>query len=577
MQEIPSVGRLAALLLALLVPAAVFGAGRTAPAAATSAATSPSAAPLPDEKLSERILYEYLVAEIALQRGHTELAAQTYLDLAQRTRDPRIAKRAVEVASYARMPEVALDAAKIWHETEPRSPLALQMVTALLIDLHRVEQAEPYIADLFRLQPDSAAHGFMQLGRLLAVSPDKQANLTVVRRLAKGYPDLPEAHYALAQAALAANDGPLALGEAQRASALRPDWAMAAIFEAEILRRTSSTAAEARLADFLGKHPDSGAVRLAYARLLVGERHYAQARAQFERLLAAHPKDKDVIFAVGLLAAQLKDYATAQANLDKLITLGYHDIDGVRYALGQVAEGQKDWARAIHWYEQVGKGEHYLASRIRVAQVLAEEGELDQARAYLHAVETSDDNQRVQLVIAEAQLLRQAKRYHAAFAVLGKALAAQPDNPDLLYDYALAALKVDRFDLTESSLHKLIHLRPDSAQAYNALGYSLADRNERLPEARKLIEKALKLDPDDSYIIDSMGWVLYRMGELKAAAAQLHRAWLGRQDPEIGAHLGEVLWVMGQHEQARSVWQQALKNGPHNETLQRTMQRFESR
>lgn len=576
MQELPRLVRLAALALALLAPAVAWGIQPGAPGAVPVAVAKSGTATAPHDALTERVLYEFLVAEIALQRGHTALAARTYLDLARRTRDPRVAKRAVEIASYARMPQVALEAAKIWHQTEPGSPVALQMVTALLVSLHQVDQAEPYLAELLALHPDEAGHAFMQLERLLAGNPDKRANLAVVQRLAKRYPKLPQAHFALGRAALAAGDESLALGEAQRASALRPDWALAAIFEADVLERTSRSAAEARLADFLGKHPDSREARLAYARVLVSERQYAEARTQFEQLLAAYPNDKNVIFAVGLLAAQLKDYATAEANLEKLIALGYHDIDGVRYALGRVAEGRKDWSQAIKWYQQIGPGAHYLAARIRVAQVYAQEGELARARQYLHGVKVTNDEQRIQLVITEAQLLRNAERYRAAFTVLGQALDAHPDDPDLLYDYALAALKVDRFDLTESTLRKLIKLRPSSAQAYNALGYSLADRNERLPEARKLIEKALKLDPGDSYIVDSMGWVLYRMGDLKAAAAQLRRAWRGRQDPEIGAHLGEVLWMMGQHAQARSVWKQALKNGPHNETLQRTMRRFEA-
>ena len=270
-------------------------------------------------------------------------------------------------------------------------------------------------------------------------------------------------------------DQPLALGEAQKASALSPDWELAAIFEAELLQRSSAEAAEARLADFLAKHPDSREVRLAYARLLVTQQRYAEARDQFEKLLAQHPKDKDVIFAVGLLAAQLKDYATAESNLEKLLALGYRDPNGVRYALGQVEEEQKKWPEAINWYEQIGPGQQYIPARVRVAEVLAKEGKLSEARDYLHNVKASDEGQRAELVIAEAQLLREAGRYQEAFDVLAKALEANPEQPDLLYDYALAADKIGRYNLVESSLRELIKLRPDYAHAYNALGYSLAD------------------------------------------------------------------------------------------------------
>ncbi len=575
MHAIPRLVRFIAPLLALVLLSATACAqpqDNAAPAAA--GATGAGGEKLPNEALTDRILYEFLLGEIALQRGHAALAAETYLDLARRTRDPRIAQRAGEVADYARMPQLALEAAKIWQQTAPDSPVALQMVTALLISTHRVDEAEPYLARLLAIDAKVATNGFMQLGRLLAGNPDKAQNLRVVQLLAQKYPDLPQAHFAIAQAALAANDDSLALGEAQQASALRPDWQLAAMFEAEILARSSPTAAEARLADFLTKHPDAREARLAYARMLVNEQRYPEARDQFEKLLAAYPHDKDVIFAVGLLAAQLKDYTTAEANLRKLVALGYRDIDGVRYALGQVAEEQKDWAQAIKWYEQIGSGAQYVASRARVAHVLAQEGKLGQALEYLHNVKAGDEAERAQLVISEAQLRREAGRYQDAFDVLGKALAASPDQPDLLYDYALAADKIKRYDLVESSLRKLIKLRPDSAHAYNALGYSLADRNQRLPEAHKLIEKALQLAPQDSYIIDSMGWVLYRMGELSAAASELQRAWQGQQDPEIGAHLGEVLWVMGRHQEAERIWDQALKNGPTNGTLRETIKRF---
>ena len=180
----------------------------------------------------------------------------------------------------------------------------------------------------------------------------------------------------------------------------------------------------------------------------------------------------------------------------------------------------------------------------------------------------------MQLLIAEAQLLREANLHRDAFDLLGKALLAQPEQPELLYDHALTAEKLERFEILESNLRKLIQIKPDHAHAYNALGYSFADRNLRLPEARKLIERALELSPEDYYIVDSLGWVLYRMGDLAGAAAQLRRAYQGRPDGEIGAHLGEVLWMMGERAEAERIWQEALKSHPENDTLQKTVKRL---
>ncbi|HTN28985.1 MAG TPA: tetratricopeptide repeat protein, partial [Burkholderiales bacterium] len=275
----------------------------------------------------------------------------------------------------------------------------------------------------------------------------------------------------------------------------------------------------------------------------------------------------------GLLALQAKDYATAESNLTRLLEIGFRDPNGLRFTLAQVAEEQKDWPRAIGWYESIKRGEHAMPARLRTANALAKQGKLDEARKYLQAVNVGD-GERVQLQIAEAQLLREAELHKDAFELLGKALEANPKQPDLMYDYALTAEKLNRVDLLETNLRELIQIKPDHAHAYNALGYSLADRNERLPEARKLIEKALELAPEDYYIMDSLGWVLYRMGDLKGAAQQLWRAWKGRPDGEIGAHLGEVLWALGERSQAEGIWREALEASPDSDTLKKTLQRL---
>jgi Flp pilus assembly protein TadD len=533
-----------------LLPAALLLAGALASEQAI-AAKAPER--LPSEELTEPILYELLVGEIAMQRDNPELAAKTYIDLAKRTRDPRVARRALEVANYAHMPELALEAAKLWHEAEPDSVAALQMVAVYMAAMRRVDEAEPYLKQLLTSSETKPESVFMQVNRLLAADPDKTANLRLVRKLAAGYPDLPNAHFAVAQAAAAADDEQLALREIRRAAELRPDWAVAAGFEAQILQRKSPEKAAERLARYLDKYPEQNDVRMTYARLLVSDKRYAEARQQFEKLLAANPDNTEDIYAVGLLALQLKDYATAEASMKRLLALDYRDPDGARYILGQIEEAQKHWPQAIAWYEQIQSGDHFLPSRLRAAQAMAREGKLDAARAYLHAVKVNSKQDEVQLVIGEAQLLRDAGDPGGAFALLGRALEKDPDQPELLYDQALTAEKVGRYDVLEQSLRKVIKLQPDHAHAYNALGYSLADRNLRLPEARELIEKALQLRPEDGFIIDSMGWVLYRQGDLAAAETYLRRAYGDQHDAEIGAHLGEVLWVEGKREDAPSL------------------------
>jgi tetratricopeptide (TPR) repeat protein len=246
----------------------------------------------------------------------------------------------------------------------------------------------------------------------------------------------------------------------------------------------------------------------------------------------------------------------------------------VRFTLGQIAEEQNDWPRAIQWYDEIQRGEQALPARMRTAHAIAKQGRLPEARAYLRGLSVQGEPQRVQLLVAESQLLRDANLHREAFDLLGQALHKTPDQPELLYDHALTAEKLDRFDVLESSLKRLIQLKPDHAHAYNALGYSFADRNLRLPEAKQLIDKALEISPNDFFIIDSLGWVLYRMGDLKGAAQQLRRAWEGRPDGEIGAHLGEVLWALGERDEARRIWQESLKASPESDTRQKTLKRF---
>ena len=530
---------------------------------------------LPNQELTETLLYEFLLAEIAIQRGNAALSAQAYVDLAKRTRDPRIARRATEVAAlYARMNNAAIDAATVWHETEPGSTRALEALAGLLVAAGRYDEALPNLKKLLTGAANDPANGFTQLTRTLANAQDKQAALKLVRSLAADYPTLAEAHFAVARAAVNAGDERVALEETRKAGQLRPDWEAAVLLEAQLLQKASADQAASLLGGYLKKYPAARETRLAYARLLVAQKRFGEARAEFQKLMASVPDSTDAAFAVALLSLQLKDYDAAEKYLRSLIESPYRDKDGVRLYLGQVAEERKNLPEALRWYGEVGEGEQYVQAQIRYGQVLARQGKLDEARVRLQQAAAKNSQQRVQLILAEAQLLRDANQPKTAFDLVGQALDRVPNNPELLYDYAMLAEKIERMDILEASLRKLIAIRPEHAHAYNALGYSLADRNQRLPEARELIEKALQLAPDDSFIIDSMGWVLYRLGDLKDSLGYLRRAFAGRPDPEIAAHLGEVLWAMGERGEAERVWGDATRESPDNETLANTIKRL---
>ena len=529
---------------------------------------------LPNMELNGGMLYEFLLAEVALQRGNVGLAAQAYVDLAKKTRDPRVAKRATEIALYARMSGIATESARIWLETEPQSAQALQTLTGLLVSTNRLNEAQPYLKSLLVSGGRSPADGFLQLNRLLGSNPDKAATLRTIQGLATAFPDLPEAKFAIAQAALAAGQDPLALVQVREAASMRPDWELAALFEARLLQKTSVSAARERLAAYLKRNPKAREARMSYARALVAEQKLPEAHAEFQRLLTEFPDNPDVVYAVGLLAFQLNDYPAARQSLERLLTMNFRDRNTLRLYLGQIAEEEKKLPDALRWYGEVTRGEQYLNAQLRYAQVLAKQGNLEGARSHLRQVGAANAQQKGQLVLAEAALLRDAKREREAFDLVAGALGEQPDNPDLLYDYAMLAEKIDRIDAMETSLRKLIVLRPDHAHAYNALGYSLADRNQRLPEAKQLIEKGLSLAPNDAFILDSMGWVFYRMGDNKTAIEYLRRAFAMRPDAEIAAHLGEVLWANGERAEAEKIWSDAMRQYPGNEVIASTIKRL---
>ena len=454
----------------------------------------------------------------------------------------------------------------------------MQVVAALLVSTKRVDEAEPYLVKLLGAEGVNVENGFLQLNRLLAANPDKAANLRVVRNLAARYPQLASAHFAVAQAASIAGDDAAALESIRRAQKLRPEWETAAIFEAQVLQKRSPAEAAKRLGEFVEKNPASREARIGYARVLVLDKRYPEARKQFEALLAASPGNAEVVYAVGLLAFQLKDYPVAEENMKRLLGMGYRDPNGVRYVLGQIAEEQKQWPQAIKWYDSILDGDQVIAARVRSAGAIAKQGKLDEAR-----------------ILPAARQRRESRRARAAHGRRGAAAARRQPPPRRLRSArrgaeggarpARAAVRL-RAHRREARALRRARVEPQEADRGAARPCARLQRARLLvrrpqhracPRRRKLIEKALELSPDDYFIIDSLGWVLYREGDLKGAADQLRRAYAGRPDAEIGAHLGEVLWVLGERDEADRIWQESLKASPENETLQKTIKRLKKK
>lgn len=554
---------------ALVLALASVGAWAQAPAVPPSPVNEEDL--LPKQELTGQILYQFLLAEIAAQRGQFSLSASAYLDLAMSTRDPRIVRRATEVAFHARQYDVALEAARLWQSLDPESQQARQMLSTLLLASGRVEELAGSLGRDLAAEGPRVGDALIRLVRAFARYPDKLAVQRLFNQLTQPYLGLAEAHLVRAQTAVGVGDAQRARSEIDQALELRPTWELAALFKAELLAK--GDAQLDFLSTWLAANPQAQDVRLAYARGLVSEKRYEASRIEFRRLLSANPDNPDMLYAVGILSLQVNDIAEAEQHLKRFIEIGRGDLDPARFYLGQIADqgGRPD--DALRWYDQVAAGEHALPARVRAAQVLLRQNKLDEARERLAAAR-ADEPGDIRLLVAEAQLLRDAGRHAEAFAFLANALEMQPDQPDILYETALAAEKLGYVDLVERHLRRLIALKPDSAQAYNALGYSLADRNLRLDEAAQLIDKALSLTPDDPFILDSKGWLLFRQGKPVAALEALQKAYAQKPDPEIAAHIGEVLWALGRSKEALAVWRDAAKAHPTNEVLAATIKRF---
>ncbi len=539
---------------------------REAPATGETAVSS-------EERLRAELIYELLVADLAARQGDLETAIKHYLDVALTSRDPKVAKQTVRLAVLARRHQQALEAARLWVELAPESLEAKRVLALLLVRNGRVEEAVSAYREILAARED-VGKGLLHVAAMLRREADKALALETMRRLASAYPDVPEAHYAVASLAHWAGQGETALVEIDRALALRPEWTEAVVLKARILSSVEGVeAAIAYLQDYLGAHPQNATVRLELARSLVNARRLKEARQQFETLAAQTPDNPDVLYALAMLAMEFGDVDEAEEYLKRLYDLGRR-TQAAAFFLGQVYEEREQWEEALRWYRKVRRGEYRLDAQLRVAAVLARLKGLDEALDYLDQVPLVSVDEVRRIFLFKAALLRDAKRYQAAFALLSEALTRLPDDPELLYARALVAERLDKLDVAEADLRKVLEKEPENAAALNALGYTLVDRTDRVEEGGEYIERAYALQPDDPAIIDSMGWLRYRRGELAEAERYLRQAYSRLEDAEIAAHLGEVLWRQGKREEALAVWRRAWQKDPEDEILRATLERF---
>jgi tetratricopeptide (TPR) repeat protein len=564
--------------------------------AGSRAETAPDAVkvdePITSSAMDAPLFYQLLMGELQLQAGEAGNAFQILLDAARRTNDEVLFRRVVGIALRARAGDQALIAAKAWREHMPASLEAAQTTVQLLVGLNRPGELGSPLAALLELTPaDKRDDAINALPHMLQRMPEHKLVLSLMKTALRPYMQRADtaiaAQVALARFTSAAGDTSGALTLLQAASTAAPADASTALAALELMG--SSAQAESLVQAHLKAKPDSDFVRLNYGRMLARDQRHGDAVRELSQITRTNPKMLAAWMSLGALQLELRRPAEAEAALKSYLAQadaaakqgasGREAEDGMRkqayLLLAQAAELKGDLKAAESWLGMLGDTKEILQVQYRRASVLSRQGKLDEGIKLLQDMaEPNDESARAKLS-AQAQLLREARQWQAAYDLLAAANKRFPGDSDLLYEHSMMAEKLSRMDEMEALLRKVIALKPDHHHAYNALGYSLADRNVRLDEAKQLVEKALELAPNEPFLIDSLGWVQFRMGHHEAALRLLTQAYRSRPDTEIAAHLGEVLWMMGRQDDARRIWREGSERDRDNEALRETLARLQ--
>ena len=534
------------------------------------------------------IVLGILAAEFSLQNGDLATAASTYFEVAKRSLDAKVAERAVDVLMRSRRLDDAKEITALWQNADATAPRPHLVALALALTSNDESRAMAAVARIAELPEAARAEAMVDAGRQLAQVRDRDFAVKLASVFTEQLPALAEAQYALAVASTGTSNS--RLGEAMiaidRALVIKPHWPQAVAVKSRLLLARAVLAktpaaqvggdAVALLEAAIKANPDARELRLLLARTSFDLEKFVDARKRFLALAEDGQEDaEEMRLAATLSSFQGQDWDLAEREFLEALAAERGEPAAIFYYLARISENKKDWNAAVERYLQVPRGERYWESQLRVAGALAQDKRLLQAMGHLSALKPSSPVERLTLAQTESTLWRDAGDNVKAFTALDAALAVDADNADVLYETAMLAERIDRLDEAEKRLRRVIVLQPERAHAYNALGYSFADRNINLDEARTLIDKAHSLSPDDPAILDSMGWIAFRQARLTEAEGYLRRAIEKFQDGEIAAHLGEVLWAQGRKDDARAVWQKQLAAQPDSDILKKTMARFE--
>lgn len=520
------------------------------------------------------LMYNVLAAEIAGQQRHLDDAVKFYLQAIKISKDKKLAKRATRISLYAKNIDGALEASRRWSVLEPGVSEPYRYVAVLYLRKENIKESVKALNRYHKLLKKPNKVTFPAIARMFALEKDKKTAYEVMRRFFAQFPTDNEALFAFSRFALHVKKYDVALWQVNLALKKRPDWSEASLLRARILiSMGKKEQALKSMRAVLKAKKNSRKLRISYARLLTEAKRYKEARRQFKILLKQKPSDTNVIYALALLALENKQYSVSEIYFKKMLKKRAR-IQESRYHLGLIYEKLKRYDTAIAWLSKVKEGDRAIDAHLKIVTIMSRKGDVEAARRFLYQLKSRTKNLEVRKFLTEADILHRANRTDDAIEIIKNALDTNPGNVDLLYARAMMAEKVSRLDLLESDLKRIIKEHPKHAQALNALGYTLADRTTRFKEAYKYIKLAMELSPDQAAIVDSMGWVQYRLGNYEVAVKHLRRALDLDSNAEIAAHLGEVLWVNGNKSEAIKVWDRGKKIDKSNKVLKSTLKRF---
>lgn len=566
--------RLFTTMLGFALLAACAGSPPVAePAAQQTAASATGAAlpPPPERPFPEDSVYPLLLAEFALRRQDYRTALSHYMEQSRILQDAGVSRHTTHLAQFINDDPSALNAVRLWLEQEPDNLEANNTAATLMARSGEPLEALPHMAFVSR-NNRQANYPLLLQGFSKLDETQQSELLDGLNDLLTEFPEDPALLLTLALINTEYEQYDTALSRLDSLFAVEPDQQQALLLEARILLQQDAKRPYKRIEKALARNPGDNRLRLEYARLLTSSDMVA-AREQFEILSAQSPGDADLLLSLALINRETGDNVVAKAYLRQVVDTGKR-LDEAQYYLGRIAEDANEPSEAIAHYMQIGDSRQYLGANQRIGRILISNGQLEASQAWFRKQREAVPARREQLFGIEADLLNTAGAREASMAVLNAGIEAYPDSASLRYARSMLGQQQDDLAMMEADLRAILARDPNNATALNALGYTLADQTGRFDEAFDLISRALELDPDEPAILDSMGWILYRKGRLEEALDYLTRAYAVFPDAEVAAHLGEVMWKMGDTDQARKIWQGALLKDPDHTILRETLQRL---